>query len=80
MLLKNLIKNIPKYQKNIFISGLSIDSKKVKKNNIFFAIKGNKENGEKFIDAAIRKGASVIISSVENKLKDRKITQIKKMM
>ena len=31
MLLKNLIKNIPKNKKNIIISGLSTNSKKLKK-------------------------------------------------
>ena len=36
MLLKNLIKNIPKDKKNINISGLSTNSKDVKKNYIFF--------------------------------------------
>ena len=63
MLLKNLIKNIPKNKKNIIVSGLCINSKEVEKNNIFFAIKGNKSNGEKFIHEAIRKGASVIVCS-----------------
>ena len=43
MLLKNLIKNIPKEKKNIKISGISTNSKNVKKNYIFFAIKGNKK-------------------------------------
>ena len=41
MLLKNLIKDIPKEKRN-YISGLSTNSKEVKKNYIFFAIKGNK--------------------------------------
>ena len=66
MLLKNLIKDIPKVSKNTIVSGLAINSKEVKKNFIYFAIKGNKTNGEKFINEAIRKGASVIICS--NKL------------
>ena len=39
MLLKNLIKSIPKSKENIIISGLSSDSKEIKKNYIFFAIK-----------------------------------------
>ena len=38
MLLKNLIKGIPKEKKKIVISGLSSNSKEVKRNNIFFAI------------------------------------------
>ena len=67
MLLKNLIKDIPG-KKNIIISGLSTNSKKLKKNYIFFMIKGNKFNGEKFIDDAIKKGATVIICSKNFKI------------
>ncbi len=63
MLLKNLIKDIPEDKKKINISGLSMNSKEIRKNYIFFAIKGNKFNGEKFIDEAIKKGASVIVCS-----------------
>ena len=43
------------------ISGLAIDSRKVKKNFIFFAVNGNKYNGERFIKHAIDKGASVVV-------------------
>ena len=60
MLLKNLINNIPKDKRKIIISGLSSDSREVKKNCIFFAIKGNKINGENFIKNAVKKGASVL--------------------
>jgi len=77
MLLKNLIKDIPKYKRNIFISGIASNSEEVKKNYIFFAIKGKKLNGEKFIKDAIKKGASVIICSNEYKFKDKKIEIIK---
>ena len=68
MLLKNLIKNISPV-KNFNVSGLAVNSKNVKKNYIFFAIKGNKSNGEKFIKEAIEKGASVIVCSKNVKLK-----------
>ena len=47
MLLKNLIRYISKDKKKIIISGISTNSKKIKKNYIFFAIKGKKFNGEK---------------------------------
>ena len=69
MLLKNLIKDIPIEKKYIKISGISTNNEDVKKNHIFFAIKGNKNNGEKFINEAIQKGASVIICSKECKIK-----------
>ena len=76
MLLKNLIKDIPSDKRNIFISGIASNSKEVKKNYIFFAIKGNKINGEKFIKDAIKKGASVIICSKKCKFKDKNIVII----
>ena len=62
MLLKNLINNLPE-KKKIIITGLSTNSKEVKPGHIFFAIKGNNNNGEKFIKEAINKGASVIVCS-----------------
>ena len=77
MLLKNLIENLPKKNKNIKIKGLTINSKEVKKNFIFFAIKGNKFNGEKYINEAINKGARVIICSKNCKFKNKKILIIK---
>tara|TARA_B100001248_G_C27396456_1_gene465897 strand:- start:2389 stop:5151 length:2763 start_codon:yes stop_codon:yes gene_type:complete len=77
MLLKNLIKNISKDKKNITISGLSTNSQEIKKNYIFFAIKGNKVNGEKFIKAAILKGAAVIVCSKSYKAKNNNIPIIK---
>ena len=77
MLLKNLINNISENKKNISISGLTSNSKKVKKNYIFFAIRGNKINGEKFISQAIQKGASVIICSKTCKIRDKNIQIIR---
>ncbi len=77
MLLKKLIKSIPKSKENIIISGLSSDSKEIKKNFIFFAIKGNKENGEKFIKDAIKRGASVVVCSKNLKIVNKNIFIIK---
>ena len=77
MLFKNLIKNISKDKEKIAISGLTINSKEVKKNYIFFAIKGNKFNGELFIKSAIKKGASVIICSKNCKFKNKNVLIIK---
>ncbi len=78
MLLKNLIKDIPRSKKNILISGLATNSKDIKKNYIFFAIKGNKENGEKFIKKAISKGATVIVCSKKCKINYKNILILKK--
>ena len=77
MLLKNLINNLPENKKKIIIKGLSTNSKEVKNGYIFFAIKGNHNNGEKFIKEAINKGASVIICSNNCKYKNKKVLIIK---
>ena len=58
MLLKKLIKNLPKEKNKIEITGLEINSKKIKKGYIFFAIRGSKFNGEKYINEAVKKGAA----------------------
>ena len=78
MLLKNLINNLPEDKKKIEIKGLSVNSKDIKKGYIFFAIKGSKNNGEKYIEEAINKGASVIVSSNNFTHKNKKIFNIKK--
>ena len=77
MLLTELIKKNSKDKKNVVVSGLSTNSKKVKKNYIFFAIKGNRHNGEKFIKEAISKGASAIVCSNSCKYKAKNIPIIK---
>jgi murE/murF fusion protein len=62
MLIGNLLKNIKKEFKNHYFAGLSFNSTDCKKDYIFFAIKGTKSDGSKFIDHAIKKGATIIIS------------------
>jgi murE/murF fusion protein len=77
MLLKKLIKfSLKKYNK-LNIRGLAANSKEVKKGFIFFAIKGNKTNGEKFINKAIDNGAAVIICSNNCKFKSSRTFIIK---
>ena len=75
MLLKKLIKNLKETKKKISIRGLASNSKNVQKGFIFFAIKGHKFNGEKFIKDAIKKGASAIVCSKNCKYKN-KITPV----
>ena len=65
MILKELIKNL-KYikligNKNVEISHLTIDSRKVKKGSMYGAIKGFNVDGHKFIKNCIEKGASLIV-------------------
>ena len=77
MLLKNLIKNSSKSLKKLNIKGLALNSKEVKKDFIFFAIKGNKFNGENYIQEAINKGATVIVCSNSCKFKSNSVNLIK---
>jgi murE/murF fusion protein len=63
MIIGNFIKGIELKYKNHYFSGLCFDSSKCKKDNIFFAIKGTKIDGNKFISHAIQKGAKIIISN-----------------
>ena len=77
MLLKNLINTPAIGKKKIQIKGLAINSKEVKKDFIFFAIKGQKNNGEEFISEAIKRGASVVICTKNCKFKKKKIVVIK---
>ena len=68
-----LLKSVSKDYQKIPVWGISFDSRKVKKGDIFFAIKGNQTSGIKFINEAISKGASVIISSKKVKYKNCQI-------
>ena len=43
--------------------GISINSKEVKKANLFVAIKGKNKDGHNFLNQAMRKGASFCIVS-----------------
>ena len=72
MLIGNYFKNLNLKYKNHFFLGLSFNSLTCKKNNIFFAIKGTKIDGNKFIKDAIKKGARTIVSNLNFKgLKNR---------
>ena len=64
MLVGNFFKNINSKNKSHYFSGLSFNSLNVKKDNIFFSIKGTKINGNKFIKKAIKNGARTIVSSL----------------
>lgn len=47
------------------IDGLAYDSRKVKENYIFFALKGLKDDGTKYVKSAIESGAKAIITDVK---------------
>ena len=77
MLLKKIIKSTTIDIKKINIEGLSLDSRKIKKNYLFFAEKGTKFNGADYILNAIRKGASAVVCDINCKIKNIKVPIIK---
>ena len=72
------------------VEGISYDSRKIKSNFIFFAIKGFKEDGNKYIDKAIENGARIVftefdVRNLNKKYKDKgvyffKVDEIRKFM
>ena len=56
---KKIIKEITKKKIIKNFHGLSIDSRVVKKNNLFLTIKGKNNDGIKFISKALKKGAKI---------------------
>ena len=72
MLVGKFIQNVNPKFKGHFFSGLSFNSLNLKKNNIFFAIKGKHSSGLKFVNEAISRGASLIVS--EKKIKKRPLS------
>ena len=71
-ILNKIIKNKKFYK----FDGLTIDSRKVKKDNLFLAIKGKNNDGNQFISKAIKKGASYVVSSQNNKKNKKKIIKV----
>ena len=73
-LFKNLINKL--FNVNIrAINSFCIDSRKIQKNDIFLAIKGNNSDGHDFIEDAINAKASMIFS--EKKYKNKKIIKVR---
>ena len=71
-ILNIIIKNKKVYSFN----GLAIDSRDIKKDNLFLAIKGKNNDGNQFISKAIKKGARYIVSSKSNKKHKKKIIKV----
>ena len=85
MLIGNFLKNIKKEFRNYRFAGLSFNSADCKKDYIFFAIKGTKSDGSKFIDDAIKRGATIIISEkkyegIKNKVLFLRSKNVRKLL
>ena len=63
MLLKNLISNLKSDISALKIRGISFDSRSIKRGDLFVSIKGNKFDGDNYINQATSKGASVVVHS-----------------
>ena len=72
MKLTKLIKDIEVKKllnlKNVNVTNLGFDSREMEKGGLFFAIKGNKFNGEDFVAEAIDKGCSAVVVEREMKV------------
>ena len=67
--------DLSKINKNLLTNNISINSNKIKKKDIFFAIKGPNKDGNNYSDDAIKKGAKAafcIVSKI-NKKNNKKI-------
>lgn len=71
MKLSELFRKVPQFSNHIIwndseITGITYDSRKVREGNIFFAVRGLKDDGSKYIHEAIRKGARIVFSEDES--------------
>lgn len=66
--LSEILKGIAETTEDCVVSSVVVDSRKVEKNSIFLAIKGEKVNGEDYAAKAIEKGACFVLS--ENYIPD----------
>ena len=85
MLIGNFFKKVNSKYKRHYFSGLSFSSLTCKKDDIFFAIKGNEKDGNNFIDDAIKKGAKTIVSNrdfegIKNNILFIKSKNVRKLM
>ena len=66
-------KNISEECLNTKIKNIAYNSKSVKKDYIFVAIKGTKDDGHKYIESAIKNKAKIIIydSSINKEIKNK---------
>ena len=68
----NIIKEVSgnkELSSTLSINKAKINSREVKKNDIFFAIKGKKNDGNKFVDESFKKKASLaIVNKIQRKL------------
>jgi UDP-N-acetylmuramoyl-L-alanyl-D-glutamate--2,6-diaminopimelate ligase len=62
---------------NVAISGIAFDSRKVKKDSLFIAVKGTQTDGHDFIPTAVNGGAIAVVCEEFPGERDEKITYVK---
>lgn len=62
-------------ESSILLQGIATDSRKVIPQSLFIAINGEKEDGWKYLDAALNNGAKVIIGEKELTIEDKKLLE-----
>ena len=67
MQLKDYFPKIKKEHSKLFFSGITFESSKIKRNYIFFAIKGNNFDGNDFIPIALKRGCRIIVTEKKSK-------------
>ena len=72
-----IMKKILKKINGVNFNGLSTDTRLIKKGNLFLAIKGKKNNGNKYINEAFKKGAACVVTESDKNYK-KKIFKVKK--
>ena len=77
MYLGKFIKKLDKKYQKVYFSGIAFNSTQVKKNYIFFAIKGNKFDGNNYIQEAVKKGAKVIVTEKKINLQNKGVIYLK---
>ena len=66
MELSNILNGInSKFNNDININGISVDSREIKEGNMFIAINGFEMDGHKFIESAINNGAKAVLIDEE---------------
>ena len=71
-----ILNKIIKSKKIYSFDGLAIDSRDVKKDNLFLAIKGKYNDGNQYISKAIKKGARYVVSSKKDIKHKNKIVKV----
>jgi MurE/MurF fusion protein len=77
MYLGNFIKKLDKKYHKVYFSGIAFNSTQVKKDYIFFAIKGNKFDGNNYIQDAIKKGAKIVVSEKKINFQNKDVIYLK---